>query len=567
MAVNYFPFDSLSVDNPDRAADSSQFAAYMATFISDGVIVSGKYALNQLQVKQTESASMQITVDKGSVIIGGRRYFQDAIRTLTVQAADASLDRIDRVVARLNLNQEYRNIDLYILKGDATSNPAPPALTRNNIIYEMCLAELYVPANVTTITGERITDTRLNSEICGSAYCLVGEVDTTAIYDKLEKAYNDFVQGLVADFSVTYAKLASGLVVNNLTTNIAGYLADARMGKTLNDLLNTHKSSSDHDSRYYTETEVNNLLNAKANATEFNAIKMFISAKAYANGILENALNVDTSNAEGDLNKPRKVRTTITTIGLPADCFLGVREVYYYSNTNITIKITGWNTGSYIDEWFNFYNGSAWTGWVSEITKRKSLIETGADGVTRVTADVQVESTNKARNAYIPHKASKFVATSSDEFGGDAGGAYVKARSGGQVTTYGTQVVCASYDGSHNVPIAASAFNVGSSKLIKENIEDMSEEEANKILGINIVGFDYKEKFGGVKGNFGVIAEPTKEIIPSAVTVPDGYSEENFVESEGINQKILSVDYSKFIPYLIKKVQMQQKEIEALKRN
>lgn len=35
----------------------------------------------------------------------------------------------------------------------------------------------------------------------------------------------------------------------------------------INARVNTHASSNDHDGRYYTETEVNNLLNGKANST------------------------------------------------------------------------------------------------------------------------------------------------------------------------------------------------------------------------------------------------------------------------------------------------------------
>ena len=49
-------------------------------------------------------------------------------------------------------------------------------------------------------------------------------------------------------------------IANNLTTTVAGKMLDARMGKSLSDLLASHKSSADHDSRYYTETEINSKL-------------------------------------------------------------------------------------------------------------------------------------------------------------------------------------------------------------------------------------------------------------------------------------------------------------------
>lgn len=121
----------------------------------------------------------------------------------------------------------------------------------------------------------------------------------------------------------------------------------------------------------------------------------------------------------------------------------------------------------------------------------------------------------------------------------------------------------------HNgfVPVVASTFSVQSSKLAKENISFMSSEEAQKILNINVVDFDYKEQFGGNKGQHGVIAEEVISIIPSCVVAPEGYSEEEFDPEKGIQNKLLSVDYSKFVPYLIKMVQLQQAELDELKKH
>ncbi|MDE7062031.1 MAG: tail fiber domain-containing protein [Lachnospiraceae bacterium] len=121
----------------------------------------------------------------------------------------------------------------------------------------------------------------------------------------------------------------------------------------------------------------------------------------------------------------------------------------------------------------------------------------------------------------------------------------------------------ANTNNSDYVTIYAKAFVNPSSKLIKENISAMSDAEAQKILNINVVDFDYKEQFGGTKGQHGVIAEDAIHIIPSCVVIPEEYSEEEFDLEKGIQNKILSVDYSKFVPYLIKMVQMQQEKINA----
>lgn len=136
----------------------------------------------------------------------------------------------------------------------------------------------------------------------------------------------------------------------------------------------------------------------------------------------------------------------------------------------------------------------------------------------------------------------------------------------GGTALVGSAIYCQSdWSGSSYTPVYGASFTNPSSRLVKENIINMSEEEAKKILLLNPVDFDYIKEFGGEKNQRGLIAEDVLNIIPSCVTVPEGYSESDFAPEKGIMNKVLAIDYSKLIPYLIKIVQMQQEEIEALK--
>ena len=91
----------------------------------------------------------------------------------------------------------------------------------------------------------------------------------------------------------------------------------------------------------------------------------------------------------------------------------------------------------------------------------------------------------------------------------------------------------------------------------------MQDEEAKKVLDLRVVSFDYKEGRGD-KGQSGVIAEEAVEIIPQAVNIPDGFDEASFnIDTDAV---VPSVDYTKFIPYMIKTIQIQQKEIDDLKK-
>lgn len=52
------------------------------------------------------------------------------------------------------------------------------------------------------------------------------------------------------------------------------------------------------------------------------------------------------------------------------------------------------------------------------------------------------------------------------------------------------------------------------------------------------------------------------DVLPNMVTVPDDYEQFNPDEPWCTP----SIDYSKFVPYLIKMIQIQQAEIDELKR-
>lgn len=134
------------------------------------------------------------------------------------------------------------------------------------------------------------------------------------------------------------------------------------------------------------------------------------------------------------------------------------------------------------------------------------------------------------------------------------------------VDLLGNYVQCRNTNGTAYVDVKGLKFVENSSKLVKDNIKDMTDEEANKILDVRIVDFDYKKEFGGQKGQHGVIAEEVNNVIPSVVSVSDEYDESKFDLSKGIEQPILSVAYSHFVPYLIKEVQILNDRINELEK-
>lgn len=98
------------------------------------------------------------------------------------------------------------------------------------------------------------------------------------------------------------------------------------------------------------------------------------------------------------------------------------------------------------------------------------------------------------------------------------------------------------------MPMHASAFVVQSSKRYKIPKGSMTEDEANKLLKLDVVKFNY---INGDKGQYGLYAEDTISIIPECV-VKDEHNRPD------------GIDYSKLVPFLIKKAQIQEQKINYL---
>lgn len=103
----------------------------------------------------------------------------------------------------------------------------------------------------------------------------------------------------------------------------------------------------------------------------------------------------------------------------------------------------------------------------------------------------------------------------------------------------------------------------------KENIRTMGETQARKILKVPVRVFDYRPGFGNNQKDLpGEIVDEVADIIPESVVIPEDWNEEEFNELLGSvgNEQIPGIDQTKFIPYLIALVQLQQKQIENLEQ-
>ena len=129
---------------------------------------SGVYVGNHLGVFAHEG--MELRVSPGIAWLkhsdfGGLVYANtlDAFRTIDI--ADASFDRIDRITIRYDVVGNV--VLLAVKKGTPAFAPQPPALTRNASAFELSIAQVRVRRGALEILPVDITDERLNPEVCG----------------------------------------------------------------------------------------------------------------------------------------------------------------------------------------------------------------------------------------------------------------------------------------------------------------------------------------------------------------------------------------------------------------
>lgn len=215
-------YDDQGLPLYDRAVDSSFLRQVFSKYFSDGVHYE---PTNALQI--VVDTGMNVKAYAGTIHIQGAIGIEPVERTLAVQSADM-LDRIDSVVARLDLSTEARNIDLYIVKGVPSESPVRPELTRNNTVWELGLADLFIAKNTSTISQERITDTRLENERCGLMGPNIARLDTTPYYEQIialgklmEREIDNIKNGSDTMLKSVYDKTNTGVVDNS--ERLGGY--------------------------------------------------------------------------------------------------------------------------------------------------------------------------------------------------------------------------------------------------------------------------------------------------------------------------------------------------------
>ncbi len=203
MAITYGFFNSV---NGDRTYNADQMSEYFKGLVSDGVYESVGGALQVLA-----GTGMNVNIQSGRIIIDCKWMDVDAVVTLAITAAHVTLNRWTAVVAQLDSSN--RVMQIVTKDGTPASSPVQPTMQNDGVIYEKCLAMVYVPANSSSISQSNITDMR-PSNLCGWVTGLVKQVDTSQLFLQWQNAYQNYYDNMTTQFDEWFDTLTSKLNIN-----------------------------------------------------------------------------------------------------------------------------------------------------------------------------------------------------------------------------------------------------------------------------------------------------------------------------------------------------------------
>lgn len=164
MTEHFGFFDAMqdSNGNYDREYNAQQFTEPFRALVTTGVM---KGAYNQLEVT-ANGANMVSAVKSGVAFVEGRYYYNDALVELTHDTEVIGLNRIDRIVVRMDSTTDARYVKTFIKKGVPSTSPVAPTLTQTPTVYEISLAQVRVVGGQTFIASNNVTDERGKDVVC-----------------------------------------------------------------------------------------------------------------------------------------------------------------------------------------------------------------------------------------------------------------------------------------------------------------------------------------------------------------------------------------------------------------
>ena len=140
--------------NGDRVYDADQFGSLFDGIIAEGIFpnVGDKFFVRPV------GNSMAVYVGAGKAWLNKRWVENAGDETLAIQAANASLDRVDAVILTVDSSKAIRGAKLEVIKGVPAATPVPPLIGNAGEKKSFLLATVRVIKNSVAVSAENITN-------------------------------------------------------------------------------------------------------------------------------------------------------------------------------------------------------------------------------------------------------------------------------------------------------------------------------------------------------------------------------------------------------------------------
>lgn len=146
----------------DRVYTAEDVRKPYDTVFTDGILPEADGTPGEC-LKVSATGGMGISVASGHAKLGGAWFENERLYNITLDVSGAS-DRYDCVIVRNDDSDNVREPSIYIKSLSAV--PTASDLTRDDDVYEICVAYIKVVALVESISNSDIFDTRVDGSLC-----------------------------------------------------------------------------------------------------------------------------------------------------------------------------------------------------------------------------------------------------------------------------------------------------------------------------------------------------------------------------------------------------------------
>lgn len=164
--------------NHDRVYNAEEMSNYFEGLVTDGV-----YEMVGGAMEVRPGGGLTVNVSPGRAMIDCRWLKNDADYSITLDPSDIQLDRLDRIVVKLDLKE--REMTIEAVKGELATDPTPPVVSDTDTVKYLTLAYVSVKHAVTGLSIGSIYDRR------GTADCpYISSLGNSSGMQKLQSSYD-----------------------------------------------------------------------------------------------------------------------------------------------------------------------------------------------------------------------------------------------------------------------------------------------------------------------------------------------------------------------------------------